>query len=62
MSVHVCTLASVIQHTKHMRHIILPSVACPTQYFSTLFHKWHKFLEKDIEHKTCVVIFSTNFF
>jgi len=39
---------------------ILSSVACPTlQYFSTLSHKRHDLGEKVIEHKTCVLIFST---
>jgi hypothetical protein len=29
-------------------------------YFSTLSHKQHDFGEKVIEHKVCVVIFSTS--
>jgi hypothetical protein len=50
-----------IQHAKRMRRIILSSVACSTlQYLSTLSHKRHDFRgKKIIEHKTCVLIFST---
>jgi hypothetical protein len=57
----VVCVASVTQHAKRMRHIILSSVDCPTLttffYFitSTNFEK-----EQVIEHRTCVVIFSTN--
>jgi hypothetical protein len=41
---------------------LLPSVACPAlQYFSTLSHKRHGIREKVIEHKMCVLIFSTTF-
>jgi hypothetical protein len=41
---------------------ILLSVACPAlQYFSTLSHKRHDFRNDVIEHKMCVVIFSTAF-
>ena len=55
-------VASGIQHAMRMRHIILPPVACPAlQYFSTLSYKRRDFLEKVIEHKMCVLIFSTNF-
>ena len=56
--------ASVTQHAKRMRRIRLPSVACPAlPYFSTLYHKRYDFLggKKFIEHKMCVLIFSTTF-
>jgi len=37
------------------------SVACPAvKYFSTFYHKWDDFRENIIEHKKCVLIFSTN--
>jgi hypothetical protein len=56
------SVASVIQHAKRMRRIILPSVACPAApYFPTLSHKRHDFREKVTEYKTCVLIFSTTF-
>jgi len=38
--------ALVIQHAKHMYHIILPSVACLAPHFSTLYHKTAQFSEK----------------
>ena len=62
----VCA-ASIMQHAKHTRCIILSSVACPAlQYFSTLSQKRQKFLEKKKEEritgrKMCVLSFSTNF-
>jgi len=52
--------ASVIQHAQHMRRNIQSSVACPAlQHFSTLFHKRHDLKKKIIEHKMCVLIFSS---
>jgi hypothetical protein len=54
--------ALVTQHAMRMRRIILPSVACPAlPYFSTLSHKRHDFRKKVIEHKMCVLSFSTTF-
>ena len=55
-------IALVIQHAMRMRHVILPSVACPTlRKVSTLSHKEHDFRANVTEHKMCVLIFSTNF-
>jgi hypothetical protein len=54
------SVALVIWHAKHMHHIILSPVACPTlPCFLTLSHKWHDFQEKVIEYKMYTLIFST---
>ena len=62
----VCVLfvsvALFVQHAKRMCRIILPSVACRTvPYFFILSHKRHDSRKKNIEHKICVLIFSTHF-
>ena len=41
---------------------ISSSVACPAlQNVYTLSHKRHDFRKKDVEHRMCVLIFSTTF-
>jgi hypothetical protein len=60
-----CTCVHValfIQHATHMRRIVT-SFAAPLAppYFSTSSHKGHDFGKKTIEHKMCVLIFSTTF-
>jgi len=48
-----------MQHVKRMLRIILsPVVYSP---FSTLSYKKHHFGKNSIEHKMCVLIFSTTF-
>ena len=56
-------VALIIHHAKRMRRIILSSVVSPAlPYFSVLAHKGMISVGggEDIEHKTCVLIFSTN--
>ena len=56
-------VALLVQHAKRTRRIIVSSVHLwplwPPPYFSTLSHKRHDFRKKGIEHKMCVLIFST---
>ena len=53
-------VALIIQHAKCMCPIILSYVACwATLNFSVLPHEHHDFQENIIEHKTCILIFST---
>ena len=55
-------VALLIQHATRMCHIVTSFVApLAPPYFSTLSHKRHDFREKVIEHKMCVLIFSTTF-
>jgi hypothetical protein len=50
----------VIQHAKHMCHIMSFVVHLAVLYFSTLSDKWHNFRE-NVEQEVCVLIFSTTF-
>ena len=56
-------VAIFIQHAKRMRHIILPSVACPAvQYVTTLSHERYVFRREKkyvIAHK--IRVFFTTF-
>ena len=60
-----CTCVHValfIQHATRMRHIVTSFVAPQSPlHFSTLSHKRCDFRKKVIEHKMCVLIFSTTF-
>jgi inorganic pyrophosphatase/exopolyphosphatase len=53
-------VASVIQHSKRMRHVMWLSVTClAVPCFSTVSHKWHDFRKIFMEHEMCLLIFST---
>ena len=54
------SVALVIQHGNGMHPTKLPSAACPAlPYISTLRKKRYHFQKKVIEHKMCILIFST---
>jgi len=53
----------VTQHAKHMRHILLSSVACPAvPYFSQLSHKWRDFFLNVIRTWNVYFDFLCNFY
>ena len=53
-------LVLIMHHARRMRRVILSSVASPAlPHFSVVSHQRHDFWEKGIEHKMCVLIFST---
>ena len=55
-------VALLMQHAKRMHHVILSPVASlAPPNFSILSHKRNDFRKNVIEHKMCVLIFSTNF-
>ena len=62
MCMRCARVALLIQHARRTRHTVTSFVAplAPT-HFLTLSHKRHDFRKKVIEHKMCVLIFSTNF-
>jgi hypothetical protein len=56
----VCVIITLSVKQAHAPYC--QSVACPAiKYSSTLSHKEHDFIKKIIEHKMCVLSFSTTF-
>jgi hypothetical protein len=56
------SVASVMQHAKRMRRVILKSVACPVVTSFTLSHKQKDYRgKKCTEYKVCVLIFFYKF-
>jgi hypothetical protein len=55
-------VALLIQHSTCVHHIVTSFVASPAPpHFSPLSHKQRRCRKKVIEHKMCVLIFSTTF-
>jgi hypothetical protein len=60
MCISTCSLANPA--ATRMRPILTPFVAhLSPQHFSALSRKWRNFWKNVIEHKICVLIFSTTF-
>jgi hypothetical protein len=56
-------VALLMQHATRICHVVTSFVApLALPYFSTLSHKLCDFQNKSIEHKICVLIFSTTLF
>ena len=56
------SVALVMQHVKHIHHIMLPHVAClALPYSSTLSHKQHELWKNITKYIMCVLILSTTF-
>jgi len=51
----------VIQHAIRMRHIVICGLSASTIFFSHHVTNSIIFVKKIIEHKICLLIFSTNF-
>jgi hypothetical protein len=51
-----------IQHAMHMRRIVICGLSGSTIFFHSISQTAKVSKEKDIEHKMCVLIFSTKFF
>jgi hypothetical protein len=63
MSVCVCITALRIRHAKRIfpkQHYIDIDEYLPLPYFATFSHKMYDFRKNVIEHKMCVLVFSTS--